>query len=98
MTKYTDRDTQQITVRVEKSLLQAMSERGVLEGMDRTDIVVKALQSYLGTGKTTTELELIDRISKIENTLSTLLKLSEKHDDIVGNLTKTIAALITDKK
>lgn len=94
MTKYIDPSRSvSVNFKCPTELLAKMEERQIEERIDRTNLIIKCIESYLKEGRTKTETELLERSESIESILNDLQKTSQRHDEIVANLTATIAAL-----
>lgn len=93
MTRYSDKDTQQVTVRLEKDLLDALGKVGADLQLDRTGVIRYVLEKYVNTGKTASEQAILDRLTNIEDCLTELVKNSEKRDSVIESLVTTVGNL-----
>lgn len=99
MTKYIDSSRSiSVNFKAPTELLKMMEEKQIEERVDRTNLIIKCIESYLKEGKTKTEIELLERVENIENSLKDIVTSLNRHDEIVANLTSTIATLANQKK
>ena len=94
MTKYLDSSRSiSVNFKCPTELLEKLEEKQIEERIDRTNLIIKCIESYLKEGRTKTELELIERSKEIESTIKDLYTISKRYEEIISNLSSTVATL-----
>ena len=99
MTKYSDSSRSlSVTIKIPTELLKRMESVQIDERLDRTNLIIKCIESYLKEGRTKTEIEVLSAVDEIKGDIKEISSTMKRHDKIIEDLTSAIAALTKNDK
>ena len=87
-----------VSLKLPIALLKRMDEKQNQDHITRTKLIITAIESYLECGMTSAEQQIIAGNERIESMLVEMKNETERTNDVISNLSRTIANLTETKK